>query len=735
MRGSPVRPSSGTLVESPALEPPGTAIDMSRWLTTALVVAFAAGIAIRVSNASLFPLMRGYDAFAHFGYVWFLAAEGRLPAPTAGWQFFQPPAFYLYTLAFWQGLESIDPIVRLRLATGLVAAATVLPAWVAMRAASRSLGGSRVAGFAAAAFTLFLPVHLYSAGFLGNEAFCAVLSSLVLALALAALERPTMLRCVLLGVVAGAAMLAKFTAVVVAAAALGALALDALRRREPAASDGRGSLAAGAARVAVAAASMLVVCGWFYGRNVAEYGNPFQMSREKLFLSHIEDTQLQGRRTFAEYVLFDPLILYRPQWPRGLSLDGTRPEGSEPSALRESVPTGLYANTWFDGFGGFVLPRVTESELARRAGQLLLTLGLVPTALVLVGLAAGLVRLAREGWDDGIVVMLLATLAMAAVVVQGTRTVPTHAAVKATYLLPVSVAFAFWFALGFDALVRRAPAAARVAAAACVLLAVASAAVFTQGLLFREWSAAARAGDAPTRNLYGMVYAAAGDRETARTYFESAAKEGWPLAIENLADYAIEAGRNDEALALVTKAAAGHRAELESARAPRRAYIRATLAELANTRAVLLHDLRRGREARRAARQARTLDPTLPEAHYNLGVILLEGAAPKRAGGHGNAGIRRARASFTKALELDPAFRKAEAMLGVATSLAGDCASAAATIRSALAPHPGEHRLYPTRTGPGDQNSAALGRRRTIETIRPELDPAARLAACGGADA
>jgi tetratricopeptide (TPR) repeat protein len=324
---------------------------------------------------------------------------------------------------------------------------------------------------------------------------------------------------------------------------------------------------------------------------------------------------------------------------------------------------------------------------------------------------------------------------MAAVVVQGTRAVPTHAAVKATYLMPVSVAFAFWFALGFDALLRRAPAAARTAAVACAVLAVASAAVFTHGLLFREWSAAARAGDAPTRNLYGMVYAAAGHRDAARTYFESAAKEGWPLAIENLADDAIEAGRTAEALALVARATAGHEAELAKAGAPRRAYIRATLAELANTRAVLLHRLGRAGEARRAARRARALDHTLPEAHFNHGMILLEAAASKRADARGNAGIRRAQVSFRRALELDPAFREAQAMLGVAASFAGDCASATAAIREALAPHPGEHRRYPMLTGPGDQNSAVLHRRRRIENIRPELDPAARLAACGGARA
>jgi len=692
-----------------------------RWPTYLCIVAFACGMAVRFHNALHAPLMRGYDAFAHFGYIWFLAEEGRVPPATAGWEFFQPPAYYAFMLAFWNGLPDVDALLRLRLGTAVLAVATVLPACLVLRICRRSFPDAPGVALLAAGLVLFLPVHLYSAAFLGNESLCAVLCSLALGALLWTLERETVARCIVLGITLGLAMLTKFTAVVVVAAAMGTLALRALRS-----GDWRGGLG----RLAVVGVAMLLVCGWFYGRNLRDYGNPFQLSREQLFLSHIEDSQLQGRRGFLEYVLFDPVILYRPQWPRGLSLDNARPPDSPYSAMRESVPTGLYANTWFDGFGGFVLPRITDSELSRRAGQLLLTLGMVPTLLMLAGFVAGITRLRREGWNDTVVVMLLATLAMAGVVVLGTRSVPTHAAVKATYLMPISVAFAFWFALGFDLLRRLHPALGRIAASVCVLLAVVSGLVFSDGLLIGDVGASAREADAGTRNLHGMIYAAAGERERARDLFESSARDGSALAQENLADFALEENRLEEALDRMRLADAVQSSHGRRDNPAQRAYLDATLAEYANTQAVILYRLGRTDEAFAAVHRSLDLDPKIPEAHFNLGVLLLTQAARNNDAAAARPQLRQAREAFANALALDPAFREAQAMAGVAATLEGECTVGAATIRDAMIVRPGEHRAYPLLTGPGDHHGAARHRRRRIEDLPPPLQPAGRLRAC-----
>ncbi len=680
------------------------------------------GAAVRLNNALRFPVMRGYDAFAHFVYVWFLAETGRVPAATAGWEFFQPPGYYALMLAFWKAFPGMDALLRLRLGTAAVALLGLVPALVTFVVVRRYFPGDRLVHLLAPGLMLFLPVHLYSSGFLGNEVFGAVVCSLGLLALLWTLQRETPARAAVLGLVLGAAMLVKFTALAVVAAAFAALGLRAVLR---------GRLARGVWTLSVVAAVMLAVSGWFYVRNAITYGNPFQMSREQLFLAHVENSQPQGRRTFLEYVLFDPLILYEPQWPRGRPLHVPPWPGTGYSAVRESVPTGLYANTWFDGYGMFALPPIRWNPNVRRAGQVLLTLGIVPTLLIALGLWTGIGDLRRKKkWDDTLATMLLATASMAGIVVFGTRSVPTQAAVKATYLMPVTVAFGFWFGLGIDGLRRSRPSLVRPVAALCAVLALVSVGVFTHGLVIDDgWMM--RGGGMPAfRNLDGIVYFAAGDRARARHLFEWAARDNWPLALENLAALDLEEGRPEAALSRLDQATRIQQQRYARAGIHRRRYLQVTLAEYSNSRAVILQRLGRNDEALAAAEAARELDASIPEASYNVGVLKLIEAAALGEGPRRARLLKQARRAFEASLEMDPAFYEALAMAGVAKTLAGRCAAGATTIRRALAPQPRQRRLYPLETGPGDQNAAGLHRRRRIERLPPALDPATQLNAC-----
>jgi tetratricopeptide (TPR) repeat protein len=724
---------------------PVTTMDRRTFLVVAAAMTVAAAL-VRANNALLFPVLGGYDAFAHFTYVWYLAETGRVPLAHQGWEFFQPPLYYAWMAAVWKAAAGLDPEWRLRLGTLAVALLGLVPAGAAAALVRRAHPGDRALALLAAGSVLFLPMHLYSAGFVGNESLAAAISGLALWLAVRTAEQPSPGRAVALGLCLGAAMLTKFTAVVVVAAAFAVLAARAWTARrterdgrcdtQDASSGGQvrrdvAGRASGPARfvvaAAVAAATMLASGGWHYARNLREYGTPFPLSRDRLFLARIENAQLQGRRGLGEYLLFDPGILYRPQWPRGLSLDAPRPEGVPYRAMRESIPTGLYANTWFDGFGGFALPPVTASEASRRAGQALLTLGLVPTGAVLLGLWSVLARARRQGWRDADVAALVALAAMAAVVVHGTRTVPTQAAVKGTYLMPVSVAFAYLFALGLGELGRRSAGARRAATIACSTGAALSALVFAYGLAVpTDWFDRVQA-TARVRNLRGVLELAGGNRGAAKVEFEAAARAGWHLGFENLAALALDRGDLPVASWMLASAAARQPGQSEGTVEERLEAIATTQAEYANARAVLLAAEGRYVEAKTSLESASRLDPSIPEVRFNAGMLeLLESGGAAERG----PSLARAGADFARSLELDPAFREATGMLGVVEALRGDCAAALPLLSAALSADRPAARGWPVETGPGDLNAAGFLRRRRIEAAGPELSPRVHLQAC-----
>lgn len=693
-----------------------------RAFVIAAIVLLAAGVAVRVNNALTFPPLQAYDGFSHFSYIWFMAEHWRVPLATTGWEFFQPPLYYWFMAAVWDGLAPMDPMLRLRLGTLVIALLGLSLAAVSVVAVRRTLPNDRLAQLMAFGLMLFVPVHLYTAGFLGNENMTAVTCAWAIGGALAFFARPTAARAVLLGILLGVAMLTKFTALVVVAGALGTLGVRAVLHRDTRDRDARLFM--------VSAAALLMVSGWFYARNVMVYGTPFKMSRETFLLQRYENVQTRGQRGFLEYVLFDPLILRRPEWPRGVGLvGGERPFGY--SAMRESVPTGIYANTWFEGYGGWVLPKVTQDEPTRRAGQLLLTLGVVPTVLVLIGIWQALARLRRDGWDNTIVLMLLTFGAMMVVLVQGTRAVPIHAAVKTTYLMPASVTFGYWLALGVAWLGARSRRALKLTAVLSAMLAFASGFVFLQGRTVGAWWVEESPKGSLWRNVAGVVYYAGGDVGRARELFTLAAADGHHLGWENLSALALDEDRPLEALHYLRRAAELQPSQSLGLPADQELFNRLTRAEYLNTMAVIYHRLGWDAAALAAAQDAVASDPTMPEASYDLALLKLASVAA-HADGRDSAWraayLAQSRTLLMHVIAGDPGFADARMLTEVAAMLAGDCGTAKATPPSAAA---SAHRLYPVDTGVGDLLASAVRRRRHIPELPELLRPELRIARCG----
>ena len=673
----------------------------------------AVAIVVYINNVIVFPGLRAHDGFGHFTYIWSLASTGTVPLATEGWSFFHPPVYYAFMASVWRLLSALDPVVRLKVGTGLIALLGIAQSGIAYLVVKRCLPDSRYAQLLAIGLILFLPVHMFTAGYLGNERLSAAICGLSLLVLLWTLDRPHWSRVIVLGLLLGLSLLVKFTALAIVAASFATIFFSFYSRRE---------FSAGLKILAILAVTVLSVCGWFYVRSISLYGTPFMMSRDTEMVKRVENLQAVGKRTPLEYLLFDPLIIVDPQWPRGVPISGVLSQDVVRSSIRESVWTGVYANAWFDGYGGQVLPMISQSSASLYSGRLILALALIPTGLVLIGIGVTIVRLWRTGWSDVYGAMLISFVAMITVFVYGTTMVPLNGAIKATYLTPVSVIFAFWLAIGFDAVYQFHKKSARAVLAVCAVLGVVNVVVFSLGAVVGRGYLIDGLNNRVWENLYGVVSYAGGDRVRARESFKASAKGGWHLGYENIAAMALEEGRPRAAVRYLRVAAKLQPQQSFGLPADRKEFDDAAAAEYQNSLAVAYHRIGLPEKALTAAVVAVSRHQGIPEAHYNLGVLKLIKWLSLHADQVGNRElVEEALGHFRVALTVDPNFPEATSMIGVAEALLGDCERARLSFEKAVAVRLDGARLYPLETGTGDMHSAGINRRQRIQTLPESL--------------
>jgi hypothetical protein len=156
-----------------------------------------------INNVIVTPSLRAPDGFGHFTYIWTLAATGSVPLATEGWSFFHPPLYYAFMAAVWQMLGAVDPVVRLKIGTGFISFLGIAQAGVAYLIVRRCLPTNRVAQLLAVGIMLFLPLQLFTAGYLGNERLNAAFCGTSLLALLWVLDRPVWSRAAVGGRVVG----------------------------------------------------------------------------------------------------------------------------------------------------------------------------------------------------------------------------------------------------------------------------------------------------------------------------------------------------------------------------------------------------------------------------------------------------------------------------------------------------------------------------------------------------
>lgn len=440
------------------------------WCVVLLALVLYSWNAIRVT-----PLT-GYDAGGHAGYILTLIEQHRLPHPHEGWSTFHPPAYYLMSALVWAPLA---PLGGVTLSAGVraISVLSILAAAVVLLRLLNVRGVAPGASFVAVALALFVPCSQLAGTWLGNEALGVAFASLALPGVLALQRSPHQLSAAFrAGAFAGLALATKFTGVFVVAACVVPFLRGGLDRR-----------ARGAAALLVVTAA--AIAGPVFVRNAVLTGSPVPMTRDEPGPAQWwEEYTVFRERRLGDYLGF-PLSVFRE--PTLLTRESTVPGKHYNEALL-NVWGAAYASFWYDTFNHRFPYDVRRPGHEVWAGPLLTGLGLLPTALVLLGLTLCVRDVLRSGLrapDAPLVVMAGVALVT---FVTFTARAPALVAAKGSYLLPLLVPAGLFFARGVGALRGRVRHAALGVSAAAAL---AAALIFTSGLVFDPSNpAAARKG-------------------------------------------------------------------------------------------------------------------------------------------------------------------------------------------------------------------------------------------------
>lgn len=295
-----------------------------RWLPLlGLAGVQIAWLALFFKRFMHFPLEVGFDFTGHLEYVRYLLLHHKLPDPAMGWETHQPPFFYmasvwargLLSLFFGPGNEDLAfKVIPFLSGAG--------QPWLVFFLARRVFGKEPVKVFLATVMAGIIPMNMYMAAYVSNEAFQAFLSSAAVLAAVYFLsgKEKRLTWIVVFGVSAGLALLTKFTSVTVIGVSFLFLAACLLFVDKV-------SFLKAAGHLAVAAGFMLVFSGWFYGNNFKTHGQWMVVDWNRWW-------QDPGFHTFRYFSIFGESLKH-PYFASGF----------------RSFWDGLYSTLWGDGLG------------------------------------------------------------------------------------------------------------------------------------------------------------------------------------------------------------------------------------------------------------------------------------------------------------------------------------------------------------------------------------------------
>ena len=275
---------------------------LSRFQLAFWLLIFAA---LGLSLVARVPVAKAPDEAAHWEYVQHLATLHALPVfrnyipPAPGYEFHQPPLYYLLCAPLWAATGAGVQNYACRLVSLLCGLLTLVFIWRAARVLFPD--DIRIAHLATG-FAALWPLLLGTSASSNNDALgalvCVALFERIALLFRRPLDDAIWRHALWIGVWAGIGALSKNTVLVVSMAAFGALLFGVRQER----SSGEAVRALG-----VAIGAMLLLSGWWLWRNQMLYGDPLAYG----VFSSAADAGTPGMVQFAQFGIATPLLYWR----------------------------------------------------------------------------------------------------------------------------------------------------------------------------------------------------------------------------------------------------------------------------------------------------------------------------------------------------------------------------------------------------------------------------------------
>ena len=368
--------------------------------------ALLLGVLLRISMATTYDVMQGFDFGGHWTIVDYIVNRHALAPLTLSAASYHPPLYYLIgavalSLGFGPGafgwLAALWGICRL------------VVVWVGLE---RWLPESRLARVVALFTAAVLPVGVQLDGMVTNETLSTLLCALAIVAAPAAVEAARAGRVrpfVWLAVWLGLALITKFSASALVLALIIALVVDLGRSPEP----WRSALRMRWKPVVAGAAIVVALSGWFFVRSQILYGMAAPTGYEGMMAPNqapYEKIPYLSRRPFAFYWQWDSAIFSHPYVPTGY-----RPQPRFFTVLVASTFSDFYSYC-LAGWGAktpiaFIHHRPVP-VLAYDLSRFSVIGGTVIALLTLLSWFAAVNRLRRQPSDPRLVLLIIPLLAL-----------------------------------------------------------------------------------------------------------------------------------------------------------------------------------------------------------------------------------------------------------------------------------------------------------------------------------